>query len=177
MLDHTLILHPSVSHFVRFISTILGRDKLMRLLQFSCRLRLWALSKENSSAVSVERWESLSRNLGLTRKLLRFGKNIEQFQAAALTLGTKSEDYFLRDIAIIRQLLAAAYLTCDNATILNSLGFYTWKSARSIERQASKLWLSTVICSIITQLYCFHRLKQYKKSARTSVGPETYITL
>ncbi|KAH7127443.1 peroxisomal biogenesis factor 11 [Dactylonectria macrodidyma] len=151
-----VILHPSVSHFVRFMSTILGRDKLMRLLQYYSRLRIWQLVELNDAAIPKQQWTRFMRQLVLARKLLRVGRGVEYIQTAteAITKDTMTsdDDSFLHHISVLRQVLLAAYLAFDNATILDI--------------QAARFWLGTVLCGLTTQIYCLHQLTQWVKTCK-----------
>ncbi|RGP81245.1 peroxisomal biogenesis factor 11 [Fusarium longipes] len=142
---------------IRFTAT--ERDVLIRFLVFSSRLAAWILSQNRASASAVQRWQLLMRQLSLTAKLLRIGKFTQQFRSAAHNLTGKHQDYFLGYITVIRQLLTAAYMTCDNATVLNSIGFVPWKGAKTLERRAFRIWFAAGVCGIVAQLYCFYQLR------------------
>ncbi|KAF4458137.1 hypothetical protein F53441_72 [Fusarium austroafricanum] len=120
MINNVAIIASQLSDF-RF--TIAERDILLRFLVFSSRMTAWLLGQKNASITAIERWQILMRQLALTAKLLRTGRFVQQFNIAAKALRRKHQDYFLAYLTIIRQLLMAVYLTCDNATILNSIGF------------------------------------------------------
>jgi peroxin-11B len=148
---------------LRFTTT--QRDVLLRFLMFSSRLAAWSLSQKNASITAIERWRTLMRQLALTAKLLRTGRFVQQFKSAAQTLTRKHQDCFLGYVTILRQLLTAVYMTCDNATILNSIGFVPWKGAKWLETRAFRVWFAAGLCGIVTQLYCFYQLRSDDASA------------
>lgn len=164
---HKLIFHPCISHFVRLSSSVVGRDKLLRLFQFYARFRIWNLTRPGPLVLAKERWMVFMSRLALTRKVLRAGRSVEQIQtvtkAASASSNSMDHDCFLHYISVLRHLLLAAYLVLDNATILDSLGLYPWKSSRRITLQAARFWFSAVVCGLCTQLYSFHRMRQYRK--------------
>jgi hypothetical protein len=139
--------------------TTTERDVLIRFLVFSSRLAAWLLSQKNASATTVQRWQLLMRQLSLTAKLLRVGKFTQQFRSAAQNLTGRHQDQFLGYITVIRQLLMAVYMTCDNATVLNSIGFVPWKGAKTLEKRAFRIWFAAGVCGIVAQLYCFYQLR------------------
>ncbi|KAL4732018.1 Peroxisomal membrane protein PMP27 [Fusarium chlamydosporum] len=142
---------------IRF--TTKERDVLLRFLVFSSRLATWVLSQNNAPAATISRWQLLMRQLSLTAKLLRVGKFMQQFKSAAQNLSSKKhQDHFLGYMTVIRQLLTAVYMTCDNATVLNSIGFVPWKGAKTLERRAFRIWFAAGVCGIVAQLYCFYQL-------------------
>ncbi|ENH68032.1 hypothetical protein FOC1_g10002279 [Fusarium oxysporum f. sp. cubense race 1] len=98
------------------------------------------------------------KQLALTAKILRTGRFIQQFNSAARALTRKHQDYFLAYVTVIRQLLIAVYLTFDNATIFNSIGFIPWKGARRLEIRAFRIWFAAGVCGIITQIYSLYQL-------------------
>lgn len=164
---HKLIFHPCISHFVRLSSTVVGQDKLIRLFQFYSRFRIWYLTRHDHLILSKERWVVFMSRLALTRKVLRAGRSVEQIQtatkaASALSNGV-DHNCFLHYVSVLRHFLLAAYLVLDNATILDSLGLHPWKSSRRITLQAARFWFSAVVCGLCTQLYSFHRMRQYQK--------------
>lgn len=139
--------------------TTTERDVLIRFLVFSSRLAAWFLSQKNASPSTVHRWQLLMRQLSLTAKLLRVGKFTQQFRFAARSLTGRHQDLFLGYVTVIRQLLTAVYMTCDNATVLNSIGFVPWKGAKTLERRAFRVWFAAGVCGIVAQVYCLYQLK------------------
>ncbi|KAG5750755.1 hypothetical protein H9Q70_006619 [Fusarium xylarioides] len=140
--------------------TTAERDILLKLLIFSSRTTAWLLGRNNAPIASIQRWQLLMKQLALTAKILRTGRFIQQFNCAAAGALTrkKHQDYFLAYVTVIRQLLIAVYLTFDNATIANSIGFIPWKGARRLEIRAFRIWFAAGVCGIITQIYSLYQL-------------------
>lgn len=61
----------------------------------------------------------MKKNFGLARKVLRFGKFVEHFKAAAVAMDAKGMDPVLRYAAIGRQLGYAGYLSLDNVAAVS----------------------------------------------------------
>ena len=100
---------------------IVGRDKLLRTLQYFSRFYAWYLYRTNHPARLIAPYEAIKKQFGLTRKALRLGKNIEHFKAAAVAADTKEMDPVLRYCAIGRQLGYGMYLTLDAVTYVGAL--------------------------------------------------------
>jgi len=49
MVADALIYHPTVAHYLRYMATTLGRDKLMRVLQYFARFYAWYLLRTNGT--------------------------------------------------------------------------------------------------------------------------------
>ncbi|KAG5780188.1 hypothetical protein H9Q73_006143 [Fusarium xylarioides] len=148
------------SNFSHMRFTTAERDILLKLLIFSSRTTAWLLGRNNAPIASIQRWQLLMKQLALTAKILRTGRFIQQFNCAAAGALTrkKHQDYFLAYVTVIRQLLIAVYLTFDNATIANSIGFIPWKGARRLEIRAFRIWFAAGVCGIITQIYSLYQL-------------------
>lgn len=95
---------------------VVGRDKLLRTLQYFSRFYAWYLLRTNKPHRQIAPFEAIKKQFGLTRKALRLGKNVEHFKAAAAAVNNKATDPILRFCAIGRQLGYAMYLSLDAIT-------------------------------------------------------------
>ncbi|KAK5987756.1 Peroxisomal membrane PMP30A-like protein [Cladobotryum mycophilum] len=160
MVADTLVYHPTVAHYLRFVATTVGRDKLLRTLQYFARFYAWYLLRTNGTPSQMAPWNAIKKQFGLTRKLLRFGKNIEHVKAAASAADSKALDSVLRYTAIGRQIGYAGYLSFDALTVPDAAGIHKWEGAKNIQRHASRFWAMGLIFSIVSQTYTLHQLKQ-----------------
>lgn len=160
MVADALIYHPSVAHYLRFIGTTVGRDKLLRIVQYFARFYAWYLLRTNGTATAIAPWDALKKQFGLARKLLRIGKNVEHFKAAATAADAKSNDPILRYTSVGRQLGYAGYLTCDAATVLDAAGVRKWAGAKRMQQEAYRFWAIGIVFSVVGQLYKLHTLRQ-----------------
>lgn len=101
------------SRLLTHSSPIVGRDKLLRTLQYFSRFYAWYLLRTNSPVRFIAPWEAIKKQFGLSRKLLRVGKNVEHFKAAAMAADSKTMDPVLKYCAVGRQLGYAMYLSFD----------------------------------------------------------------
>ena len=140
MVADAVIYHPTVAHYLRFVATTggslmlvqpgrrrnantllvaVGRDKLLRTLQYFSRFYAWYLFRTNNPARIVAPFEAIKKQFGLTRKALRLGKNVEHFKAAAVAADSKNIDPVLKYLAVGRQLGYAMYLSLDAVTYVS----------------------------------------------------------
>ena len=97
-----------------------GRDKLLRTLQYFSRFYAWYLFRTNNPARLIAPYEAIKKQFGLTRKALRLGKNVEHFKAAASAVDSKNMDPVLKYCAVGRQLGYAMYLSLDAVTYVSA---------------------------------------------------------
>ncbi|KAM5350484.1 hypothetical protein ACJ41O_006989 [Fusarium nematophilum] len=158
MVADAVIYHPSVAHYLRFMATTLGRDKLLRVLQYFGRFYAWYLLRTNGSPAAIASWTAVKKQFGLMRKVFRAGKFVEHFKAAATASDSKSMDPFLRLTAVGRQLGYAGYLSFDAATIPDAIGFRKFARASRLQQEAYRCWAVGIIFSIAGQLYTLRQL-------------------
>lgn len=163
MVADAVIYHPTVSHYLKFVATTAGRDKLLRTVQYFARFYAWYLLRTNGTKGEVAPWDALKKQLGLARKLLRVGKNVEHFKAAAVAADSSKvglPDPVLRYAAVGRQLGYAGYLTLDLATVPDALGVRKWEGAKRAQREAYRFWAVGILCSVVAQAYTLYRLRE-----------------
>ncbi|KAI0514924.1 peroxisomal biogenesis factor 11 [Xylaria bambusicola] len=165
MVADALIYHPSVSHYLKFVATTVGRDKVLRLLQYFARFYSWYLLRTNATRAEIAPYDAIKKSFGSTRKLLRVGKNVEHIKAAAVafdSLTTKNAggDAVLKYLALGRQIGYAGYLTGDALTVPTALNIKAWDGAKRAGREAYRFWAIGLACSVVAQLYTLNQLRQ-----------------
>ena len=166
MVADALIYHPSVAHYLRYVATTVGRDKLLRTVQYFARFYAWYLLRTNGTKSEIAPFEVAKRQFGVARKLLRVGKNVEHLKAAAVASDSSSAkgaalaDPILRYATIGRQLGYAGYLTLDATTVLDAAGIRRWSGARRAGQEAYRFWATGLLCSVVAQLYTLYRLRE-----------------
>lgn len=159
MVADALTYHPAVSHYLKYVATTVGRDKLLRTLQYFARFYAWYLLRTNRPQAAIQPWEAVKRQFGLVRKVLRAGKNVEHLKAAAVAADAKSMDPVLRYAAVGRQLGYAGYLTLDLATLPDALGVRRSPAAKRLQQEAYRFWAAGLACSVVAQLYTLYLLR------------------
>ncbi|KAI1320882.1 peroxisomal biogenesis factor 11 [Xylariaceae sp. FL0255] len=164
MVADALIYHPSVSHYLKFVATTVGRDKILRTLQYFSRFYAWYLYRTNGSPAEIAPYEAIKKSFGQARKILRAGKNVEHLRAAAAAFdaATTAKDggsTFLKYVAFGRQMGYAGYLSADLLTLPDSLGVKKWEGAKRCGREAYKFWAMGLLCSVVAQVYTLYGLR------------------
>lgn len=170
MVADALVYHPSVAHYLKFVATTIGRDKLLRTIQYFARFYSWYLLRTNGSKSQIASWDALKKQFGLARKIFRAGKNVEHLKAAASAADSKSLDPVLQYATIGRQLGYAGYLSFDLATLPDALGFSKSPRAKTFQREAYRFWAIGIACSLVAQLYSLHLLKRRAALLDTKEG-------
>ena len=160
MVADAVIYHPSVAHYLKFVATTVGRDKLLRTLQYFARFYAWYLLRTNGTQAQIAPWDAVKKQFGLARKIMRAGKNVEHLKAAAVAADAKTMDPVLRYAAVGRQLGYAGYLTLDLATLPDAVGFRRSPNAKKLQTEAYRFWAIGILCSIAAQVYTQYRLKE-----------------
>jgi peroxin-11B len=160
MVADAVIYHPTVSHYLKFVATTVGRDKLLRTIQYFARFYAWYLFRTNGSPAEIAPWDAAKKQFGLTRKIMRVGKNVEHLRAAAAAADSKTMDPVLRYAAVGRQLGYAGYLTFDAATVLDATGIRRSQAAKRLQREAYRFWAMGLLCSVVAQAYTLYGLRQ-----------------
>jgi peroxin-11B len=162
MVADSLVHHPALAHYQRLAATTVGRDKLLRVVQYFARFYAWYLFRTNGTPGEVAPWESLKAKLGLVRKVLRAGKGAEHLKEAALLADDpKLADPVLKYAAVGRQLGYAGYLTLDLLTLPAAVGFWpATERTKRIQRQAYQFWAYGLACSVVAGAYKLYRLRE-----------------
>jgi peroxin-11B len=160
MVADAVIYHPSLAHYLKYASTTIGRDKLLRTIQYFARFYAWYLLRTNGLNTTIASFSTLKAQLGLVRKVLRFGKNIEHLKLAAQASDARGGDPILKAATVGRQLGYAGYLTMDAGTLLDSLGVKKSLRAKRLQTEAYRFWAFGLACSVFAQTYTLHLLRQ-----------------
>ncbi|KAL9135204.1 MAG: hypothetical protein Q9175_003608 [Cornicularia normoerica] len=170
MVADAVVYHPTVAHYLRFVATTVGRDKLLRTLQYFSRFYAWYLFRTNNPARLIAPHEAIKKQFGLARKTLRLGKNVEHFKAAALAADSKNMDPVLKYCAVGRQLGYAMYLSLDAVTYLDAAGIWPLASAKRLQQEAYRAWFAGLTCNAIAGLYILWQLRQREQRIDKNEG-------
>jgi peroxin-11B len=160
MVADALIYHPTITHYLKYVSTTVGRDKLLRTIQYFSRFYAWYLYRTNALPATIAPFEAIKKQFGLSRKLLRVGKNIEHFKAAAVAADAKGTDPVLKYLAVGRQLGYGGYLTLDMVAYLDAAGIKSSAYSKRLGREAYKAWVIGLLCSTLSGVYGLYRLRE-----------------
>jgi len=176
MVADALLYHPSVAHYLRYVATTVGRDKVLRTLQYFSRFYAWYLYRTNNPATAVAPFTAIKTQFGLTRKIMRVGKFVEHFKAAAELYDASAKiraaggDQIAQYLQVLRQLGYAFYMTLDTLTVLDAAGIKKSASAKRRQQQAYKAWFVGLVASAIAGIYANYQLTQRAKSINEKDG-------
>ena len=160
MVADSLVYHPSVAHYLKFVATTVGRDKLLRTLQYFSRFYAWYLFRTNGTPAEIAPFEAIKKQFGLARKLMRVGKNVEHFKAAAIAVDSKNLDPVVKYCAVGRQLGYAGYLSFDAITVLDAAGIRKSPATQRLQREAYRFWMIGLLFSAVSGTYSLYQLRQ-----------------
>ncbi|KAL6709931.1 Peroxisomal membrane protein PMP27 [Coniothyrium glycines] len=178
MVADALIYHPTVAHYLKFVATTVGRDKVLRTLQYFSRFLAWYLYRTNRAQSTISPFEATKKQFGTTRKLMRVGKFVEHFRAAAVASDAKSMDPVLRFTAVGRQLGYALYMLCDNACVLDATNIRKSSFAPRLLREGYRAWFTGLAFSLASSVYSYYGLSLRSRailSASSSDDPEKVV--
>ncbi|KAL3479921.1 peroxisomal biogenesis factor 11 [Aspergillus californicus] len=171
MVADALVYHPALAHYLRFVATTTGRDKILRTLQYFSRFYAWYLYRTNQPQTAIAPYNAIKKQFGTTRKILRIGKFVEHLKAAALASDNKGPiDPVLRYLAIGRQLGYAGYLSLDTITAVDTIGIRKLEGAKRLQDSAYRAWMSGVLCSALAGAYTLWRLNDKAKTLDLKEG-------
>ena len=161
--------------------TIVGRDKVLRTLQYFSRFWAWYLYRTNHRDSSLIPFTAMKVQFGLTRKLLRVGKFVEHFRAATdLYDKLKSspggldvsgdKDKIMSYLQIVRQLGYGFYMVFDTMTVPDAIGMWKDVRAKEWQRTAYRAWLVGLLASAVSGVYGTYRLRERAKGVNVREG-------
>ncbi|KAK4945410.1 Peroxisomal membrane protein PMP27 [Elasticomyces elasticus] len=164
MVADALVYHPAVTHYLRYVATTVGRDKVLRTIQYFSRFYAWYLYRTNNPTSAIQPWVVVKNQFGLTRKILRIGKFVEHIRAGAeiydAAVKSSNGDKVTQYLQILRQIGYAGYLTFDTMTVLDAMGVRKDPKAKNIQATAYRFWLTGLVASALAGIYNTYKLRQ-----------------
>ncbi|XP_023341656.1 peroxisomal membrane protein 11A [Eurytemora carolleeae] len=134
-----------------------GHDKLVRLLQYTCKL----LVNWSNDASGLHHLES---TLGSARKLLRFGTFFESLEAAGKALNHR--DPVIRMSTALSKLCNAVFLFTDHLIWLNSVRMVNLSRSKW-SKISINAWFYSVLFSLVCDLYKLKSIvEEYSRNCR-----------
>jgi peroxin-11B len=166
--DHSRYI--SLSQSMLTLSITVGRDKVLRTLQYFSRFYAWYLYRTNNPPAAIAPFTAIKTQFGLTRKIMRVGKFVEHFKAASELYDARTKvranggDQVVQYLQILRQLGYGLYMTFDMLTVLDAAGIKKSAHAKNLQQQAYKAWFVGLLASAIAGLYSNYQLMQRAKT-------------
>lgn len=152
MVADTLVYHPTLNKFIKFIDTTPKREKSFRLVAYLSRFLSYYLQRKGFSAETVQKFKDLKQHATFLRKGMRFLKPLNHLQAASKAYDNKLMDHVLLATTVIRNLGYAGYLTLDGFIFIKMLGLVDKKRFANFPVWASRFWLLGLIAGVINSL-------------------------
>ncbi|KAK9312536.1 peroxisomal membrane protein PMP30A [Lipomyces starkeyi] len=153
MVADALAYHPTAVHLLRYLDSTIGRDKVMRLVQYFARFYAAYLTRTGGDKASLAAWRGLMSQFSTARKIMRIGKPLQHLKAAAAAYDNKTADAVLRYTAVGRQLSYSAYLTIDSLIYVHGTKLVTLKNPELAQKLYYRFWLAGIIFSISGAVY------------------------
>jgi hypothetical protein len=149
-------------------ASLVGRDKVLRTIQYFSRFYAWYLYRTNNPTSAILPWATLKTQLSATRKVLRLGKFVEHLRLATelYNAATRSGngDKVSQYLQILRQIGYAGYLFFDNLTILDALGVKKDLRIKKIQLTAYRFWFTGLTASALAGVYNTYLLRQRSRA-------------
>lgn len=145
-----------------------GRDKVLRTIQYFSRFYAWYLYRTNNPTSTILPWVALKTQFALTRKILRVGKFVEHIRAASeiydAAVKTSNGDKITQYLQILRQIGYAGYMVFDTLTLLDAIGVKKDPKAKTRQATAYRFWLTGLVASALAGIYNSYKLRQRAKA-------------
>lgn len=168
MVADALVYHPAVAHYLRYVATTVGRDKVLRTIQYFSRFYAWYLYRTNNPTSAIQPWTVVKTQLGLTRKIMRVGKFVEHLRAGSelydAAIKSGNGDKVAQYLQILRQIGYAGYLFFDMMTLLDAMGVKKDPKAKSIQATAYRFWFTGLVASALSGIYNNYKLRERAKA-------------
>lgn len=147
----------------------MGREKVMRTLQYWSRFFAFYLYRAGYSKETVAFWKNLQTQLATSRKLFRVGKPLTHAKLGVSAYANKNEDLILRLATIGRQIGYFGYMTLDTVMWIHSarLKQFTPERFGSIQKIAYRFWFFGLASGIVNSLRKYHKAHASEIALRT----------
>ncbi|KIX05987.1 uncharacterized protein Z518_03961 [Rhinocladiella mackenziei CBS 650.93] len=168
MVADALVYHPAVTHYLRYVATTIGRDKVLRTIQYFSRFYAWYLYRTNNPTSAIQPWNVIKTQFGLTRKIMRVGKFVEHVRAGSeiydAAMKSGNGDKIVQYLQILRQIGYAGYLFFDMMTLPDAMGLKKDPKAKSLQATAYRFWFAGLMASAIAGIYSTYQLRERTKA-------------
>ncbi|XP_054160135.1 peroxisomal membrane protein 11B-like [Oppia nitens] len=135
---------------IRFNAQTTGREKLLRLCQFTSRMVWSLLMKYKPNDESIDKFQDLESKLSSSRKLLRLGRCIDALYSSLQTMHLP--DPTLRVTLTVSRIANSLYLLCDHMVWLASTGLIS-VNGKQWSEWSNKFWLYSIAMNLTRDIY------------------------
>lgn len=155
MVADSIIYHPTLTKFIKFIDSTPKREKCFRLVAYLSRFLSYYLQRQGFSAQTVQQFKDLKQHATFIRKGMRFLKPLNHLQAASKAYDNKLMDHVLLSTTVVRNLAYAGYLTLDLITWFKMLGFVDKKKYPTVATWAIRCWFVGLAAGLINSVQSY----------------------
>ncbi|KAI9257245.1 peroxisomal biogenesis factor 11 [Phascolomyces articulosus] len=146
----------SVTGINKYLQTTVGREKLLRFVQYFSRFYAFYLLRNGAPKEAIQRWADLKTHIGNGRKFFRLFKQFEFGQAGVKALSIQDE--VLRVTGALKQLGMFLYYSTEAVVLANAVNFYKVKNVKNFQQLGFKFWLAALVMSVVSTLHKFRNL-------------------
>ncbi|KAJ1918280.1 Peroxisomal membrane protein PMP27 [Mycoemilia scoparia] len=150
--------NPFIQSYIKYTTTIIGRDKAYRFIQYASRFLVYIFLKYDFSKDIVTKTKNVQLAMGQTRKILRLGRFIDSLNLAIKSAKVDG-DTFVTTMATLNKVAMAGYLFFDALNLLRTFNIVSYSTAPELARRAHKGWLIALTCSWLSGMYQLIPLK------------------
>lgn len=152
MVADTLIYHPTLSKFIKFIDSTPKREKCFRLVAYLSRFLSYYLQRQGFPLELVKKFADLKQHATFIRKGLRFLKPLNHLQAASKAYDDKVGDCVLNTTTVIKNLALAGYLTLDSISWFKMMGLIDSKKYKLVPVWSARFWLTALVAGVFNSV-------------------------
>lgn len=149
MVADTLVYHPTLTKFIKFIDSTPKREKCFRLVAYLSRFLSYYLQRQGFPIELVKKFADLKQHATFIRKGLRFLKPLNHLQAASKAYDDKVGDCVLNTTNVIRNLALAGYLTLDSITWFKMMGLIDKAKFKQVPVWSARFWLAALVAGVV----------------------------
>ncbi|TPX46912.1 hypothetical protein SeMB42_g03529 [Synchytrium endobioticum] len=136
---------------IKFLATGVGRDRINKLAQYIAQFLEWYFKRQGVTKDTVDKISKLKTHLGIARKLMNVGRQMEMLRGAEKAWGVK--DPIVRYTTVAKLTGMALWLTCDNASWANTVGIIKLSNPKDVTDKAMQAWFVALVSSLIGGVY------------------------
>ncbi|XP_015605281.1 peroxisomal membrane protein 11B isoform X2 [Cephus cinctus] len=135
---------------IKINNQTIGRDKIIRLLQYGSRACWYYAQNGHSSTHSIDVLKSLEYTFSSFRKLLRMGTFLDSLYSALKIM--KYPDLIVRVTLTMSKISNALFLLADHIIWIGRAGVFQ-VNIEKWSNVANRYWLMTIIMNLVRDVY------------------------
>ena len=161
---------------MRLNSQTSGRDKILRLWQFTCRLTWALMEKRSRNMEAIARLKEVEGLISFARRLLRLGRSVDMLYSSVSSL--QISDPFLRMIITSSRISSSLFLFADHLVWLKKVGLLQVDEIKWSDT-SNRFWLYSSVLNLLRDCHEINimiKSEQRMKNLRPELGSVEYVT-